>query len=182
MAPGNPHSPRAELALAGVWGMLLVLVPSAGTPLSPAVPWHHPGQCRLLGGCLELLGEAGREGMWGGVRDWASSTVAKWRRRLSALPNPASLLCGVGAGARAPGSSVLHSTLAPREGMRLVGATTSATASSVSNATVAPACWHRPHRPLTARRGPCKVTAPVGPCKAPRQREYPAPIPAALPA
>lgn len=53
-----------------------------------------PGQCHLLG-------EAGREGMGRDVRDWGSSTIAKWRRKLSAPPSPASRLRGVSTGARA---------------------------------------------------------------------------------
>lgn len=73
-----------------------------GHSLGPAVPWHHPGQCHLLGGCLELLGEAGRKGMGRDVRDWGSSTVAKWRRKLSAPPSPASGLRGVSTCARGP--------------------------------------------------------------------------------
>lgn len=134
--------------------------------LGLAVPWHHPGQCHLLG-------EAGREGMGRDVRDWGSSTVAKWRRKLSAPPSPASRLRAVSTGARA--LAVLCSSPRWRPGKGNGAGWCHHIGHGIccqQRLRVAPACWHRPHCPPTARQGPCKVTASVGPCKAPRHREY----------
>lgn len=188
----EPRGPLQSQSAAGS-GRCLEDAPGAGRTarawhghsLDTAVPWRRSGQCHLPGCCLELLGEAGREGTGSNRRDGGDSTMARWSRKLSALPNPASHLRaglrgqqgrdGASAGARALAAPRSAPRWRPEKGHGAGGCChcciTHRICCQQSPERHLPAPLLAPSPSPAATQGPCKVTATMGPCKAPRQSE-----------
>lgn len=145
---------------------------SSGT----AVPWHRPGQCHLPGGCLELLGEAGREGTGRDGEDWGGQHRGQMEEE--ALSAAKSLQV---ASVPARGGSVAGTeperVPGPRQRLAPLPASTwgkgTGLAATATWPTASPG-WHLP-APLpasspgpAAARGPCKVTSLCGPLQSSR--------------
>lgn len=159
-----------------------------GHSLHSAVPWHHPGQCHLLGGCLELLGEAGREGTKrdrrdGGAAPWPDgegSSQCCQVLQVASVPARGGNVAGTEP-VRVPGP---WQRLAPLptgtwgKGTGLAATAAWPTASTTSNATSStcpPHCQHRPQAPQPhgdpARSQPLRALAKL-PGRGKRVTEY----------
>lgn len=184
-APGlDPHSPRAELALAGVWKMLLVL--GDCLCLARALLRHS---CPLASswavspaGWLPGAAGGGRKGRDGVGRSGGGQHRGQMEEEaLSTAKSCKSPLCRLAGaawqgqsrcGCQGPGSASLCSPPAPGEkaqGWLPPPHRPPHPPPAMPWAAPAPLPASSPR--LAAAQGPCKVTACAGPCKAPRQRE-----------